>query len=367
MKRLLSVLALFLVYESMACTSAIVSSSLSRDGGVILWKHRDNSTHDTCVEYITGGKYAYTALINCFYGKNRGVYAGLNEVGFGLINTATRNLAKKKQLTATEECMEVNLTRFSSSLNMLGLACCATVDDFEELIGRLPRKHDFQTNIGVGDASGNAAYFEIWADGYRRYDVKEGSFDIRTNFSFAGDSSKTGTSRRRYDLMQQVMSAHKGPFTAMDFIQYSRSYQSIEFGDVLKNDKKYVDNNYTVVRRTSVASIVVVLGKNPHMLIINANPVVGVAVPVWVAQKNNLPKCLRPLSAQHQLSRVATKSLYTHLSKKSYLLNKTLARAIQKVNIPDIDLQQMPADITAFNAKVDKMVDAYLLKLKAIL
>lgn len=357
-------LAIFFAYESFACTSAIVSPALSRDGGAILWKHRDNTTHDTCVEYITGGKYAYTALVNCFYGQRRGVYAGLNEAGFGVMSTATRNLYVKRELTATEESQQ---PQFVHSVAVLGLKSCATVDEFENALKNFPRKHGFQTNLGVGDSTGCAAYFEIWETGYRRYDVKDGSFDIRTNFSFAGDPKKFGKSKRRYDLMQQLMGDHKGTFTALDFINYSRSYKSIQYGDILKDPHKYASDNHCVARRTSVASIVIVLGRNPHMLIINANPVTGATVPVWVAQKNKFPKCLRPFSEQHKLSRIATKMLYTRKSKDAYLLNKPLARAINRITPPDFDEKEMPRDIDAFNAMVDKEVDAYLSKLRTIL
>ena len=69
-------------------------------------------------------------------------------------------------------------------------------DEFEELVRNYKRGYKFTTNVGVGDANGGAAFFEIWGEAYRRYDVDktERGFDIRSSFSFAGDMERLGYS-----------------------------------------------------------------------------------------------------------------------------------------------------------------------------
>ena len=94
MKRLLilPILLFALCVESLACTSAIVTSKRSSEGVPLLWKHRDNSFENTRIDYVTGGKYAYTAVVPNNKNYKKGVYAGINEKGLGFISTATSNM-----------------------------------------------------------------------------------------------------------------------------------------------------------------------------------------------------------------------------------------------------------------------------------
>ena len=227
MKRIfaLFVMLLALCADVFACTSAIVAAGRSSEGVPLLWKHRDNAKYtNTRVEYIDDATYAYTAVVPNSDRYAKGVYAGVNEKGFGVISTATKNLPE------------------------------ATPEEYK----RTRRSH---SNFGVGDATGAVAYFEVWDLGYRRYDVSESGndgFDVRSNFSHAGDPEKVGASKRRYDLIMNEMAAHRGCFTPHDFIGYSRSYNSVKYGNVLELERKYYCSNHTVPRASTVGSFVVV-------------------------------------------------------------------------------------------------------------
>lgn len=321
----------------------------------MLWKHRDQTaTNDCRVAYFDDGKYAYTALINSYVRVGETALAGINEVGFGGISTATKNLRQEPQ---TKE-----YTRTKYSLLCRALRQCRTVDEFEELVASHNRYPDFESNIGVGDAEGNCAYFEIWSDGYRRYDVEK--FDVRTNFSFAGRDDARGSSIRRYNTVMEQMKGVKS-FASKDLIGYSRCFWSADKGDILANDAPYRDVNYVVPRYSSVASVVIVCSSTPRMDVIVGHPVAGMAVPVWVAAKHGIPKCVSG-RAMYDLGRTFVAKAYTHDAKRVYL-NKEVTRRALKINNDIKSPKTMPIDIVKFNNKVDQIFEKHRRQMMQIL
>ncbi|MBR4969196.1 MAG: hypothetical protein IKY57_03455 [Alistipes sp.] len=358
MKRLTLILsAIFAIYgTSFACTSAIVTAQRSSEGAPLLWKHRDSKFSNTRVDYITGGKYAYTGIVANNENYKRGMYAGINEVGVGSISTNTKNLPVSSQ----EEWDACTLPRLKSSIHRLSLQNCATVDEFEELVRSTKRRRGYMTNLGIADATGVVSYFEIWDIGYRRYDVTNNEgFDVRTNYSHAGDPEKKGLSTRRYDITMQHMNAHNGTFSPQDLINYSRSYNSCKFGNVLDTDKTYTCSSHTVPRYSSVASIVLVCdGNNPRMLVMNGHPVSSLAVPVYVKAKQEIPMCVKG-DKMRLLSEDFRSLAYTKKG-KYHRLNKQVVRDVLKIKQPEIVMpKEMPANIKAFNKSIDKKYSKY--------
>ncbi len=366
---LLALAALFLLYgESYACTSAIVAASRSSEGVPLLWKHRDNTIGtNTRIDYITGGKYAYTAVVPNNHRYARGVYAGINEVGFGVISTATKNLPE----STPEEYQACHRRRLKGGVLWNGLRECATVDEFEEMLKTTKRSRRSHSNIGVGDASGAVAYFEVWDVGYRRYDVSESGndgFDVRANFSHAGDAKKRGSSLRRYNLIMNEMKEHKGAFTPFDFIGYSRSYNSVKFGNILTCDKVSVCSNHTVPRSSTIGAFVMVCdGKNPRLLVINGHSVPGVAVPVYVKAKGEIPQCVKGNSMRLLAEDFQAKA-YIAVADKIRVMNKELIAKVLKIKQPKIEMpKEMPSDIRAFNATIDKKFAAHEKRVRKVL
>ena len=351
---LVAVLALY--GEGKACTSAIVAANRSSEGAALLWKHRDSQFANTRVDYIADGKYAFSAIVSNKSDYKVGPYVGINEVGLGVMNTATRKLPK-----ATEEEWNACTKAFNSdtfrTLMRYALQNCSTVAEFEEYIRSTKRVRGFNTNIGIADAHGAAAYFEIWDLGYRRYDVCEQSdgFDVRSNFSFAGDP-KAGTSFRRYDVIKRKMSANNGNFTPQDFVAYSRSYDSIEFGDVLATNDCYRCENHTVPRTTSVSVAVLVCdAKNPRMLVMNGHPASSLAVPVYVKAKEAIPHCVKG-KAMYRLSEKFCSKAYSSRANLGAELNKEVVRKVLAVGNACAEMPaEMPADMKSFNKKLGKL------------
>lgn len=356
MKLLFLIIAsLFLVgNRASACTSAIVSAKRSSEGVPLLWKHRDSPFYDTRIEHITDGKYAYTAIVPNTEKYRRGVYAGINEKGLGVITTATYRLP-----TATPEEWEASPLKYPrKALPWIALRECATVDEFEEMIRHEKRYRGYDSNLGIADATGAVAYFEIWDLGYRRYDVseREEGFDVRTNFSFVGDPDRRGSSERRYNLMMKQMEAHSGEFSPQDFIDYSRSYNSVKFGDVLATDNRYICQNHTVPRTSSVGSFVMICdGENPRLLVMNGHPVSSLAVPVYVKAGEKIPQCVHT-NVMQRLSNDFKAKAYIKVGEKKSRLNKEVVRKVLKIKHPRIKMPAtMPADIDAYNSKIDKL------------
>lgn len=364
---LLALAALFLLYgESYACTSAIVAAHRSSEGVPLLWKHRDNTFSNTRVDYVTGGKYAYTALVPNTRRWNRGSFAGINEVGLGTITTATSNLP----IATKEEWEACPRKRIRRSTCITAMRECATVDEVEEMLRTTKRSRGFKSNLGVADATGAVAYFEIWDLGYRRYDAdkREEGFDIRANFSHARTVKSKGASVRRYNLAMKEMKEHKGVFTPQQLIGYSRSFNSLKYGNVLATNDRYICQNHTVPRHTTVGAIVLVCdGNNPRMLVMNGNSVSSVAVPVYVKAKHNIPQCVRG-NAMRLLSEEFRSKAYYRPATGIAILNKDLVRKVLKIKQPKIDMpKEMPADIQAFNDRIDKLFAKHEKKVRKVL
>ena len=354
MKRIALIIALLFALncDSLACTSAVVAPQRSSEGVPLLWKHRDNSFGNTRIDHITGGTYDYTAVVPNNKNYSRGVYAGINEVGLGVITTATKNLPSATE----EEWKACPRKRVKGGLSRRALRECATIDEFEEILRTEKRARGFNSNLGIADATGAVAYFEVWDLGYRRYDVSERTegFDIRTNFSHARTVKTKGASERRYNLIMNEMNDHKSTFSPQDFIGYSRSYNSVKMGNVLANNDRYVCANHTVPRYSTVGAFVLVCDrKNPRMLAMNGHSVSSVAVPVYVKAGQHIPQCVQG-DAMRLLSNDFCAKAYRKIGEKRFVLNKEVVRKVLKIKQPKIAIpKEMPSDIRTFNAKID--------------
>ena len=358
---------LFCYAEARACTAAVVAAKASKEGATLLWKNRESNAYATVVRYFASDKYSYTGVVHVDK-PEVGVLCGVNEVGFGIVNTATRNLPENREVEGTGR-----RTGFMRD----ALINCATIDEFEEFVRNFKRGYKFTTNVGVGDAKGGAAFFEIWGDGYRRYDVDkmERGFDVRSSFSFAGDMEKLGTSKRRYDAMFEQI-GDKREFSAADFYNYSRSYYVAGKGDALQSDKKLYDHRYeTVPHRSTVGSFTIICGEHPRILVAMGYPAASPAIPVWVEAKEQIPACWSG-SEGYMLGRRFIKAAYIKdgttkgrggKKKTRYYLNNPLVREALKVKTKLPFPEHMPKNIEKFNRKADAKFAKHKSRIEALL
>ena len=340
---LMVALSLSLFGESKACTSALVSASKSSERVPMLWKHRDAPSWDCHIEYVEGGRFAYTALVSK---DGKYTYCGINEKGFAIMNTVSENITKSVEVAQSAGAILAMAT---------ALRECATVGEFEVWLAKSNGARTYVTNYAVGDAMGGAAYIEVNGDGFKRYNVstREEGFDIRSNFSFSGDMVCPGPSVPRYDIVMRQMEAKKN-HTPYDFYHYSRNYVLRDGKDALDTEGGFVCNDITVPRYFSVASAVMVCdGENPRMLAMVGHPVVGVPVPVYVKAKRSIPECVGGRSAL-ELSEAFRAKAYKQISELKFEVNEPLVKALLKHGTQYKMPKKMPANIEKFNAKIDR-------------
>ena len=286
-----------------ACTTAIISGKYTPDGRPLLFKHRDTNFKQNKLMYFKDGKYDYIGLINSGDSLGKEIWAGCNQTGFAIMNSQSYNL-------------NINdTTRFKDNEGVImkaALQSCASIDDFEELLRTLPKPLGVESNFGVIDALGNAAYFETSNFNFIKIDANDPiaapfGYLIRTNYSVSR-KEQTGYGYIRYFTADELFSraAAVNNLTCRFLLQdISRCLKH----SLTKNDliKEIPDNSLTAkfvffrdyIPRYSSTSTVVVQGvkANESPIFTTIWTILGfqlcsVAIPTWVAGGDNLPQIL---------------------------------------------------------------------------
>ena len=184
---LLFVLLLWVPGE--ACTSVIVSGKARGNGQALMYKHRESDCQDCAVEWFKGEKYDLIGLVNADWRTDPvanvpsgtpEVWAGMNEAGFCIMNTATYDL--KDDAVPQEKMDREGLVMFRA------LEVCGSLEDFEHFMDTLSRPWGVEANFGVIDGSGASAYYEVNNWRMVKYDVSEepSLYRVVTNFTMSG-------------------------------------------------------------------------------------------------------------------------------------------------------------------------------------
>ncbi len=271
------------------CTAGVAAGIATVDGRPILWKTRDAPNTDNEVIWNTSGEHPFVSVINA--GNPESSWMGVNEVGFAIINT------QSSDLDAGEAGMGNG--RFMAE----ALRQCTTVEEFEDLLQATNGPgRSTNTNFGVIDATGEAAFFETAGHEYWRYDAdnREKGYIIRTNFAINGrrDGNQVPYSMDRYlqsdELTREFYRTEKISFEEIVRVQV-RSFGNHEgelvplpfTGSVEQHAPGYLPHNSSINRNTTVsfAAIQGVLpGEDPRlstMWTILGQPSTGVTVPYW--------------------------------------------------------------------------------------
>ena len=194
-------LLLFAAARAEACTTVIVSGQLTRDGKAVMFKHRDSSCQDVAVAYFQGERYRLMGLVNADWKTNPlarvpagtpEVWAGMNEKGFAIMNTATYDLKDDDVPAGEMDCEGVLMYR--------ALEICETLADFEHFLDTLSRPLRVEANFGVIDEKGGAAYYEVNNSRWVKFDVNTDPLGYRvvTNFTLTGrPEDRRGVDRYR--------------------------------------------------------------------------------------------------------------------------------------------------------------------------
>jgi len=276
------------------CTVGVVSGRSTPDGRPLLWKNRDTSDPDNKLVYIRASGHAFIAVVNASDNQARSIWQGLNERGFAIINSLSRDLAPGPR------------DYFGNGLFMrLALETCADVKEFEALLKKTNGSRKVAANYGVIDAHGRACFYETGADGYARFDaddprVAPQGYIIRTNYAFTAPPETQGGGYIRFER-------------ASHLFQRAASEQNLDLRFILRraardlaNEKLhsdpmsqspggdpgrplYVRTNDTINRASTMSVSVIHGAPGPDrpdlatMWTLLGQPVCGVALPLWVA------------------------------------------------------------------------------------
>ncbi len=110
----------------------------------------------------------------------REAWAGENETGFAIMNTATYDL---KDDDVPSELMDREGVFMYRALEI-----CSSLEDFEHYLDTLSRPMGVEANFGVIDEFGGAAYYEVNNHSWVKFDVNREPLGYRvvTNFTTTG-------------------------------------------------------------------------------------------------------------------------------------------------------------------------------------
>lgn len=308
MKRILAIVLVVMLaasIDAVACTAAIFTGKLTPDGRPLMWKHRDNPKDEVCLEYIDGDRYSFIALMNSSR-KSKSAWGGTNEAGFCIINTLSYNLNYDK----------VKYGKFPDGENVMyrALSRCKDLADFEKLLDEYKNTRN-ESNFGVVDAYGGAAFYEVSATGWTKIDVNDPKvapqgYLVYANHSYTGKLDD-GQGYIRYTNADHIVKTHlgrAGEFTPKWIFQnLSRSfYHSLLDIDLVKDTEItergtgwFIAQDF--IPRNSSTSVMVFAGVKPGedplntvMWTILGYPPVSVAVPMLVKAGINQPAWMTP-------------------------------------------------------------------------
>jgi hypothetical protein len=243
------------------CTTAIFSGKITESGRPIIWKHRDSGFENNKIVQIEGTKYAYTGLINSHDAKADEIWAGYNELGFAIMNSASYNLRCDQDIQVKDR---------EGILMRIALEQCANLKDFENLLDTITKPSGIEANFGVVDASGAVAYYETNDSSYVKVSgdnnlIAPKGYIIRTNYSFTGRADE-GYGFIRYNTAKRIIDQQlEAGKISPEFIfkQISKSVENSLTGDNIKSircselDNRFMNISDCITRYSSVSSILI--------------------------------------------------------------------------------------------------------------
>lgn len=293
--------------EAAACTSAVVSGRATPDGRPLLWKQRDTETFPNALAGFRGERFRFVGVVNADSSAAEQVWMGANEAGLAVMNTASYNMDYEPAWEGS--------TERAGALMLRALGTCATAAEFERLLDETNGARETESNFGVVDATGAAAFYEAHPYAWVEFDaadplVAPDGYLIRTNFS------ATGAGDRGYGFIRHETAhdhfvwrmAMAGSVSA-DFLilEAARSLRHSLLGTDLwhgplprdAGDRTLINfNDYLARYHTASAMVVegVRPGEDPSLTTlwtVLGCPLTTPVFPVWVAGDADLPEILR--------------------------------------------------------------------------
>ncbi|MCK4754182.1 MAG: hypothetical protein KAS58_03050 [Calditrichia bacterium] len=291
------------INDMAACTTAIITGKATPDGRPLLLKHRDSDYYQNKLMYFNDGKYSYIGLVNSEDLEGKEVWSGANSAGFAIMNAASYNLNDNDTTKLKDQ---------EGIIMKEALRSCATLGDFENLLKEWIRPLGVESNFGVIDAQGGAAYYETTNFSFTKIDATDPStaphgYIIRTNYSSTG-TADGGYGYIRYSTAEHLFkkAREQNELTHKFLLQkVSRSLKHslldidlMEFPHSSEEKEHFVNFQDYIPRHSSVTTMVVQgvkEGENAEFTTIwtiLGFPLCSVVVPTWVVGGSELPKVL---------------------------------------------------------------------------
>ncbi len=279
-----------------ACTTFLISGKYTQDGNPILFKNRDTQEMDNALVLFEDGKYKYMALVNATQSRDsiHSVWGGYNEKGFAIINSAAynNNLGDSTKMKGHD-----------GYIMKLALMYCQNVDDFQQMLDTISKPMGVNSNYGVIDANGGAAYFETGNFKYVKVDANDSKVApngilVRTNHSMSGDLSK-GFGFNRYEnaeliLNQAVKDNNLSPEHLLKVLPRSlyhpRTKTDLSVNIPKSKDEKDYRFFMDYIPRYSTSSAIMIVGakdvshvQQAMMWTILGFPLTSIAIPTWLS------------------------------------------------------------------------------------
>ena len=291
---------------SNACTTAVISGKYTKDGKPMLWKNRDTGYLQNFLDYNSDGMYSYVGLVNSKDLKRTSIWIGVNNVGFGIMNSASYNLNLD---------IDARLTGKEGITMRQALMTCKTLADFEAFLDAIPKPSGLEANFGVIDADGGAAFYEFNHEGYVKFDANDPKvapfgYIVRANYSHTGKLGRESSGYIRFNTVNELFydKASTTGLTAQ-FIQqnvakglkHSLMNEDLfdKYGNLPPNHPQYAHFRDYIPRSGSSSSVViegVKKGQNPDLATLWSNvgfPLSSMMIPTWVAGGKELPRMVQ--------------------------------------------------------------------------
>ena len=346
--------------DACCCTSAIFSGKVTSSGRPEIWKNRDSGYMQNRIDYVAAGvniKYSFLYLSNS-QGGDPEAWSGVNSQGFSIMNTVSYNIRREGDDTPDSLMDREGIVMYQA------LARCTTLADFEALLDSLEAPFGLETNFGVIDALGGAAYYEVNNFSWVKYDVNDpevapDGYLIRSNYSFSGLEGK-GQGYVRYDNALKIISERLAGGGKIDPVwimnSLSRSYWQSQLGfNPLEEFNSYcLDKDF--IPRKSTCAVTIVEGVNPGedplqavMWCALGYPPTSQMVPLMVCAGEYIPADITSKN-RHSYSEACKRSL----KRKSSVFSSRKSGIYHY-----IDLEKIRKELQMTRAAEDKMLDEW--------
>ena len=280
------------------CTSAVIGVDGSASGSPVLWKNRDTGNLSNKVVFVDDRPHRYLALVDADVPSGRHAFAGLNDVGFAIINTVAYNLP---------EPTEDELRDLEGIIMADALRSCRTVADFEQYLrANLGPDLGAWTNFGVIDGEGQARLYEVHNHGFEVVDASGSprSCLVNTNFARTGEP-ETGAGYLRHERASQLFAElADGPVDWREILhRFTRDLGHPLLAHPTWSDMERVPaaedvwiSSRDCIDRDSTSAAVVIVGRRPGadwppatLWVIPGEPITASAIPLWVEAATSPP------------------------------------------------------------------------------